>query len=506
MNRLDKALAIIAPRLAMNRILARTALARVTMDYDAASRGRRTSGLRDSRLDADASAGFGRRSRIAAVARDMARNNPFAVRAQQSISANVVGPGIIPKVGHAKQTVRDAGLAIVKAHLDTVAIDAHGRQNLYGLQNLACATMVRDGEVLIVRRDPDLRDNLTVPLQIEVLEVDFLDSLKDGRLPGGGHITEGIEYDARGRRVGYWLYDEHPGTMSRSGVFSLTSRFVPASSVIHLFRQDRAGQQRGVSWFAPVVLALTDLAEFQDAQVLRQKVAATFAAFVRRGDHAPTPEDSTARMLPATLSPGAVYELDAGEEVDFASPPGVGDFDSFVASILRSVAGALGITYEAISGDLRQTNFSSARMGRVEMDRNVAMWQWQLMIPQFLGPFSEWLRAAWITAQPAMVLDIKAAQFDWTPPQRTIVDPTREFDAMAKAVRAGFIPWQAAVRGLGDDPETVLAQHVEDHAAFDKMGLVFDSDPRRVSGAGVPHASPDDGRDIETDTTEEQEA
>ena len=127
------------------------------------------------------------------------------------------------------------------------------------------------GEVLVrrVRGGP----SRAIPMQIQVLEPDYLDPSRDGAR-GGNEVREGIEYDPAGRRVAYWLFDRHPGEWRTLTRATLESRRVPASEVLHVYRQDRPGQMRGVSWFAPIALQLQDLADHQEAQLLRQKIAA----------------------------------------------------------------------------------------------------------------------------------------------------------------------------------------------------------------------------------------
>lgn len=484
MNYFEKAIAVLNPQLAARRAYARLTLNQISMNYDAAKRTRRTEGFGRSRASADAAAGYGRRDVLAAAARDLARNAPFAARARNVIAANVVGDGIIPKISHDDLAIKDAGLAIVEAHLDSAAIHSGGRLNFYGLQRQIMASVVVDGEVLVVRRHMRLSAGLSVPLQIEVLEMDFLDATRDGVLVGGGWIEEGIEYGADGKRVAYWLHDEHPGAATLRGQSILgASKRVLARDVIHIFWQDRPGQNRGVSWFAPVMLQMNDLREYQDAQLVRQKIAGAFAGFLKRApDGGPSGE---ARASLERIEPGAVYELDPGEEMTFPSLPSAGEFDPFVAAVLRSIAAGLGVTYEALSGDLSRVNFSSARMGRMEMDRNISAWQWLMIEPQFLRPFGEWLRQAWAVQHPELVTKIATAKIEWVPPHKIIVDPAREIPALKEAVRAGFTSRQAVVRGFGVDPETLLDEQVKDQRDADANKLIFDSDARYLTSAGV---------------------
>lgn len=490
MNLIDKTIAAVAPQWGLRRARARLA---ITAHYDAAKVGRRTSSLRASRSDADGAARG--RDRMAAYGRDMVRNTPFAARAQSVIAGAVVGDGIIPKVtcaypelaDQAVKRIRQRGLRRIEQHLDSCRIDRAGRMNLYGLQQLAMKTIIESGEVLIRLHDDEVPGGL--PFQIEVLEPDYLDTGRYGWMPGGSEIREGIEYDADGHRVAYWLFPAHPGAdwspHTRSGV----SERVPADEVWHVYRVDRPGQNRGVTWFAPVMMRLQDLGDYGDAQLMRQKIAACFAAFRIGGDGSEASEFTE-------LSPGLIYDLGDAEEVRFADPPGVEGYDEFTRGLLRSVAADVGISYEALTGDLSQVNFSSARMGRLEMDQNVSAWQHLMLIPQLLQPLSRRFVRAWqaVDAQEMHEAGLPGDIWDyldlsWVPPRKIIVDPAREFSALREAVRCGFASRQQVVRQLGIDPERLLEEIAQDRDEADRLQLPFDSDPRadvsRHSSAGV---------------------
>ncbi len=478
MNFVDRLIAPFAPAAALKRAQARAAL-HVLMNYDAATSTSRGSAWRPVGTDADAASA--KRARLAFVARDMVRNTPLALRAQQVIASNVVGDGIIPRFVGNSQRLSAQALSLVEAHFDTVAIDADGRQNLYGLQRLVMNTVVDAGEVL-VRRRRLTRGEKPLPFQIQVLEPDFLDDKPDGSLPGGGWIASGIEYDASGNRVAYHLFDEHPGAVSRGFLGRYTSRRVPASEILHIYRQDRPGQMRGVSWFAPVAMSLQDLAGYQDAQLMRQKVAACFAAF-RIGFE---PKEGGADPLSSIL-PARVHDLGPGEDIKFSSPPPVDGYEDFTRSVMRSIAAGMGLTYESLSTDLKGTNFSNARMGRMEMDRNVSAWQWLLLIPQFLNPLGYWFIEAW--AAQTGLRAVQDTRIEWVPPHRMLVDPTREIPALRDKVRAGFASRSGVVRELGYDPERLLQEQAVDALTADAAGLRFDSDPRVMTQAGQVQAT-----------------
>ena len=125
-------------------------------------------------------------------------------------------------------------------------------------------------------RERRAEDGLPVPLQLQVLEADHLDSWKTGELARRRLHPAGHRVRRLGRRRAYWLYPTHPG----DGRGALVSHRVPADRVLHLFERLRPGQVRGVPWFAPVMLKLRDLDAYDEAELVRKKIEACFAAFV----------------------------------------------------------------------------------------------------------------------------------------------------------------------------------------------------------------------------------
>lgn len=435
--------------------------------YDAASKTTRTNNWRTPSTDANAA--IVDPQTIRNRARDLVRNNPWAAKGVSVIVNNTIGYGIrcqFKKTALQKQW-RDWA--------ESTQCDAQGLTDFYGIQQLAVRAMVESGECLIRRRYRKTEDGLNVPVQLQVIEPDYLTTAKDGTLPNGGWITHGIEFDAIGRRVAYWLYKQHPGD---SGFYysRSTSDYsrVDAKDIIHLFRSDRPGQNRGVSWLAPVMIRLRELDIFEDAYLNRQKLANLFAAFVETDDPSEAEEEFTALE---ELMPGSIYVMRPGRKIDFSTPPQAADYGPYTLANLKAVAAGLGVTYEALTGDLSQVNFSSARMGWQEFGRSIDAWRWQLIIPRLCERVADWF----IEAVPGMDQQPR----DWTPPARTIVDPAREIPAIKDAIRTGLMTLPEAMREQGYDPQNMLKEIAEFNAAMDAAGVVLDSDPRQTSAAGT---------------------
>ncbi len=475
----DKALAVVSPQAAMRRVSARAAMRNMTAYYDAASGGGRTGSWRKS--SGDANAAGSRRGRLAFISRDMVRNNPIATGVVQTIVSHTVGKGIMPKLeGIEDADLLKEGKERLDTYLKSSAIDWRGRESLAGLQRLIQAAIVTDGEVLVVLHPGE---NGTYP-KLEVLEIDHLDSSAFRASTEGGYVQDGIEYDADGQRVAYHLFDEHPGAQGWiKWKGRAVSRPVDAKYVLHLYRQDRPGQERGVSWFAPVALPLQDLADYDDAQLVRQKIAACFTVFRHRST-------ASGGDTPAKLAPGLVVDVSGEDGYEFASPPGVDGYDEFTRGQLRRIAKGMGITYEACSGDLSRVNFSSAKMGRMEMDRNVEAWQWLLLINQFLEPLGRQFLQAWALERGFhnRISEILGGKVDWVPPARILIDPAKEIPPLVDEVRAGLNSRQRAVTSLGRDPDQIHQEQVEDMQTADKDGLIYDSDGRYHAKPAPPVA------------------
>ncbi len=474
MNWLDNAISWISPERGLKRARARYVASLIGRRYEAASIGRRTDGWVAVSNSANTEIS-GALVKLRDRHRDLVRNNPYAARAISGITYNTIGTGITPHVLGKTEKETRAWEELLREHLDTAACDADGLHNLYGLEALAMRTVVEAGEAIVRRRRRLTTDGLPLPVQFQVMEPDFIDSSKEGK-NGANTIKHGIEFSPIGRRVAYWLFQSHPGDSSMS--YRAQSSRVPAEDILHIYRVDRAGQIRGVPWGAPIMLRLHDLDEYEDAQLMRQKIAACFAVFVHDGGiDSAVPDSTTGKYLEA-LEPGVIEHLPAGKSVSFASPPGVDGHGEFVRISLQAVAAGYGVTYEMLTGDLTGANFSRSRMGWMEFQRNIDAWRHQMFIPQFCLGIQRWVIEAALLAKGMRA----PIEFTWATPKREMIDPTKEIPMYRDAMRAGIMTPSQVVRERGEDPDKHFAEWQRDAERFDQLGLTFDSDPRRDKG------------------------
>jgi lambda family phage portal protein len=407
---------------------------------------------------------------------DIVRKNPYAANAVDSIVSNCIGTGIKPQ---SKSKDPEFRKRIQQLWLDwTDEADSAGLADFYGLQALVLRSVIECGECF-VRMKID-KKNSTVPLKLQVLESEHLDSSKDMTLPNGNVIRSGIEFDKTGKRVAYYLYKEHPG----DAVFqSLESVRIPAGEILHIYKPLRPGQIRGEPWLSNVLLKLHELDQYEDAELVRKKTAAMFAGFVTRLDPDSEifgeGEANGGGTAFAGLEPGTMQFLDPGEDVKFSSPADVGGtYEAFIKQQLRAVAVGLGISYEMLTGDLSSVNYSSIRAGLVEFRRKCASLQHNLIVFQFCRPvWNRWIELAILSDAVSVPNDPTFSLVKWIPPGFAWVDPQKEVVSQLNAVKAGFKSRTEVISEFGYDIEEIDDEIQKERQREKEMGLVFDSNP-----------------------------
>jgi lambda family phage portal protein len=477
---LDRAIGFLAPQAGLRRIRARVAADLLVRHYEGASIGRRTQGWNRASGDANAVTGPSL-ARLREAARDLVRNNGYAESALTTIGDHVVGWGIVAKPRKKNKRAAD----LWKEWAETTACDSDGRNDFYGLQKLVWRTVVESGEVLVRRRLRRPEDNLPIPLQLQVLDPDYIDTAKTEIGRNGHQIIKGIEFDALGKRAAYWLFTDHPG--SELGNFG-ASRAIPAESILHVYKQSRPGQVRGPSWFAPVLLRFKDFDEYEDATLMKQKIAACLAVLTSDSDGTGAPlgtADDTQSPEWDSLEPGMIKKLAPGESVTVVDPPTVGEYGDYTKVSLRAIATGLGVTYEDLTGDYANMPFSAARMSRLRHWARVDDWRWRTLIPQFCDPAWTW------AMQAAAIMGLVEGELiaDWTPPPAPMIDPANEGLAYQRNIRTGLQSLPEVLRERGMDPDAVLAEIADSNKKLDDLGIVLDCDPRQTTQAGQPRVA-----------------
>ncbi len=406
---------------------------------------------------------------IRSRARYFVANNPWAANGVSALVSGLVGFGIRPASQHP-----DAGSrASIGAAFGTWAkrADAEGRTDLFGIQAAAVRAMIVDGEAFL---HMETRAN---GLRLRLLPAEMVDEADTRDLPNGGYVVAGIEFNAAGQRVAYHVLKARPTEVFASTYGTIR---IPAEDMLHLMHPLGAGQVRGVSWLAPVLLRLSELDQLEDALAVGVKTAAMFAGFLvdQNGTGEPFDASDESGILTRGLEPGVLQRLPSGFDIRFSTPQQAQQTAEFVAHQIRAIAAGLGVPAHLVSGDLREANYGSLRAGMVAFRQKLEQIQFGTIIPQLCGPIWERAVSALILRGDLPAVDFEAAAPLWLaaehyPPPMPWIDPAKDVAAIRDALEAGLMSRRQAVAERGFDIETLDAEIAADREREARLQLNF---------------------------------
>jgi len=410
--------------------------------------------------------------------RTMVANNPWTANAVESLKSAMVGTGIKPQSLHADPGIKVKQQTLWNAWGDRA--DIEGLCDIYGFTARAVGAMVTDGETF-VRLETVGRDLRLRHIPAEQVDANYSADV------GTGRIVAGVEFDASGTRVAYHIFRDPPGAPFPLSGASDRIR-VPASDIVHLFNPTWPGQVRGVSSLATILLRLHELDQLEDAQLVRVKLGAMLAGFIKDPEGSNAGLDGTAKngILESGLEPGTLKVLPPGADIAFSEPVEVGDITGWLKLQLRGIAAGIGIPYEQLTGDLSDVNYSSIRAGLVEFRRRIEALQHNVIVFQFCRPvWRQLMLLAMLRGDlpNAETLDAYCT-VNWIPPGWDWVDPEKDAIADALAIAAGLKSRREVVAARGYDIEQLDADIAADKAREKKLGLNFttptQSSPQRL--------------------------
>lgn len=468
----ERALAVVSPTRAMRRFASRAAFEEMARAYEAAKPGRRTQGWMATGSSANAEIGPALPA-LRNRARELVRNNAYAAAAVAKLASKIVGTGITPRVLTDDRAAKARLMDDWRRFADDC--DVEGILDFGGIQSLAVRCVVESGEALLLHIVEGGK------LRLKLCEPDIVDVAKTETLPGGNVVLQGVEFDQSGRRVAYWLFDQHPGDTAPMIRRNYASNRVLADMVSPVFCPLRPGQVHGVPWFAPVALRMRDVDELDEARLIRKKIEGCFAAFIKRpADSLATPatagaeSDEYGRRI-EKLSPGRIQYLAQDEDVSFSNPPASEGDTEWLVMQLHAVAAGLGIPYSMLTGDLRQANYSSLRAGTLDFWSLVDQWQRHMIIPMLC-------RRVWSAHNMMMGRVGDLPPVVWDVPERPFIDPLKDGTAIDQALRAGRRTWRDVVAAAGRDPDEQMAQIADERGEMDALGLSLDFGAGPVTG------------------------
>jgi lambda family phage portal protein len=461
MNWLDRSIAAVSPRWAYKRMAWRTG-----MDvFDAGSRGRLNHNWNPSQAPNEQKKAA-ERSLIRARAQDMERNSDIGGAILSAFERNVVGTGIMLQAklphdlpGNANGELNQRIEKLWKEFCKAKNVDITATQSLEEIEEMIIRRYIVDGGIFLVKV---YVEDEKFPFKLQVRSVDELNTLVT---PGkGNRIVEGVEIDQYNRPLAYHFKDTDGYYLN-----PVKTIRIPAKDVIFLYKKTSPQQVREVSNLATALPRVKDANQFIEAISIKERVLACLSVFIKKdvpsgglGRGVRTSSD-TIDYSGVSLAPGMIGELNPGDEVQTVIPSGqASNAKEWITSLIRLTSAGIGLSYEAVSRDLSQVNYSSARQGLLE-DRKLYKKLQKMMIERVLTPiYLEFLDAMVLTGQ----LDLPKYQQNkelytahvWIPPGSSWIDPLKEVNANKAAIESNQDTLARICAERGEDWRDVVAQ------------------------------------------------
>lgn len=368
MNFIDKFISFVNPERGYRRNLFRQELAR--HGYDAGDYGRLNQGWHPPHDSAEMT-DRDDRDVIRARARDLERNSDMLNGVLSAFVRNIVGGGYTLQAKTKSEPLNENIEKAWREWTKAENCDVTGQQSFNQLLRMAVRRKKIDGGILFKKC---YTDGGFIPFKLQALEVDELAIMWSTPKNKKHKVAGGVEYNEYNRPVGYWVQQ-----YSIDGMEIETPKFYDADDIIFVYSKRRPSQVREISDMAPTLTRIRDANEFITAVSVKERIAACLSVFIKkaipvtgfgRSQNGTTPGASYDGKK---LSPGMMMELNAGDEVQVVDPRATGDDATrFLKMQQRLIGSGQGLSYEATSRDMSETNYSSARQANIEDDLTYA--------------------------------------------------------------------------------------------------------------------------------------
>lgn len=306
------------------------------------------------------------RDTIRARARDLERNSDMAASIIRAYKRNIVGRGFGLQARTNDENFNNTVERLWKTWCKSKNCDVTGQQSFNQMMRMAVVRKKVDGGLLFKKC---YTEGGLVPFKLQAIEVDELDISITTPMKKGNKVVGGVEYNEYNKPEGFWITQ-----YSIDGFVIPEAQYVPAKDMIFYFDKKRPSQIREISDLASTIPRIRDTNEFITAVSVKERIAACLAVFVKKvaptGGYGRGVVDSisgTKTYSGKMLTPGMITELNAGDEIQVVDPKGSSDdATAHLKMQLRLMGAGQGLSYEAVSRDMSETNYSSARQASIE--------------------------------------------------------------------------------------------------------------------------------------------
>lgn len=306
--------------------------------------------------------------------------------------------------------------------------------------------------------------------------------------PDSDTLRSGVEIDEDGAPIAAHIRKAHPiepGFSAKQFEWERVPWENPGGRpiVLHVMDHDRAAQNRGLTRFAPILVAIRQLAQITDAEAANTLLNALFGAFIKTGadpsqiaealatgDNETDPwgvRSAFYETAPLFLNGIRMPVLAPGDEVQMNTASRTTQpYIDFRAAFLSIVASMTGTSYEQISRDFSRTNYSSARAALNEVWRTVGGRRAQLgqnVADQvYFAVMQEAFDRGYLVepaGAPAFE-DMPGAYCaaNWIGPALGSVDPVKDRQASQIGIEMGLTTLEAEAAAEGTDYEDNIEQ------------------------------------------------
>jgi lambda family phage portal protein len=249
-----------------------------------------------------------------------------------------------------------------------------------------------------------------------------------------------------------------------------------------------------------VVSKLADVDGYTEAEIIGSRAAANIMAFIEAGaDYADQNEETG--DFEVNLEPGTVERLQPGEKLHEFNPnrPNA-QAEAFIRAMLREIAAGANVSYESLSRDHSQSNYSSSRLALLDdREHYRALQRW--WIRAFRRPLHRmWMQQAVL----AGALPVSRQAYATAPRQFTAakfttkgfgwIDPEKEVNSSSEAIKAGFTTLTQVISeyGNGSDIHDVAAERRRELDELEALDLQYTTSPAQYvqQEAPTPAAPP----------------
>ena len=406
-------------------------------------------------LSADAEADSNVRKILRTRARYEVQNNSYARGIVKTLAEDTIGTGprlqmLLEDEGMNRRIEHDFGVWAKKIHLPS---------KLRTIRMARC----QDGEAFILlARNPALKSNVTLDMQL--IEAD---RVTDDELTSDPNCVDGITFDPFGNPVSYKVLKRHPGGTDSFNTESVT---VKAENMIHVFRQDRPEQHRGIPEITAALPLFAHLRRFTLAVVSAAEAAADFAGILYTDAPANGEADSVEAMDTIQLERNMLLTMPGGwkmSQVDPKQP--VTTYGEFKREILNEIARCLSMPFNIAAGNSSGYNYASGRLDHQTYYKALKVDQSFMeaeVLDRILEPWlKEWNLA---TASGIELCDCRHVWF-WDGQEH--VDPSKEATAQQKRLESRTTNLAIEYAKQGRDWEVELRQIAKERELMKELGI-----------------------------------